>query len=230
MRRFTYELGRCLRETGQALDRVGVRAQGKESFKEAFSRHRSVMGVYDRLPEIASDSWVAPSASVIGEVNVASMSSIWYGCVLRADVNEISVGGLTHIQDGTVVTVSKHNPEGFPASTYIGHYVNIGPACSLFSCTIEDVVEIGAGSVIGEGALVEANAKVGPGSVVPPGTRIPSGQMWQGNPAVYVRDVTEDEVADMKKACEELNGTASKHSYEFLPFGTAYKEAEKLQQ
>lgn len=58
MRRFTYELGRCLRETGQALDRVGVRAQGSEKFREAFSRHRQIMSVYDAVPDVADDSWV----------------------------------------------------------------------------------------------------------------------------------------------------------------------------
>ena len=230
MRRFTYELGRCLRETGQALDRVGVRAQGSEKFREMFSRHRAVMGVYDKLPEIADDSWVAPSASVIGEVKIASMSSVWYGTVLRADVNEISIGGCTNIQDGSVVGVSKTNPSGFPASTFIGHYVTVGPGCSLYSCTIEDNVEVGAGSTVCDGALIEKNAQVGPGSVVPPGTRVPTGQLWAGTPVQYVRDLTEDEVADMKKKCEEINGMAEKHSYEFLPFGTLYKEAEKLSQ
>ena len=228
MRRFTYELGRCLRETGQALDRVGVRAQGSEKFREMFSRHRTIMGVYDKVPEIANDSWVAPSASVIGEVKVASMSSIWYGSVLRADVNEITVGGCTNIQDGTVVGVSKSNPSGFPASTYIGHYVSIGPGCSLHSCTIEDGVEVGSGSVVCDGALLEKNSKIAPGTVVPPGTRIPSGQLWAGNPAAFVRNLSEDEVLDMKKKCEDVNAAAEKHSYEFLPVGTLYKEAEKL--
>lgn len=89
-------------------------------------------------------------------------------------------------------------------------------------------MEIGAGSTVCEGALVEKHSKLGPGSVVPPGTRIPSGQLWQGNPVQYVRDLTEDEIAGIKTTCEEVNGTADKHAREFLPFGTLYKEAEKL--
>merc|ERR1712137_820253 len=112
-------------------------------------------------------------------------------------------GGCSNIQDGTVVSVSKSNPLGFPASAYIGHYVTIGSGCSLYSCTIEDMVEVGPNSIVCDGALVEKNSKVGAGSVVPPGARIPSGQLWQGNPAVYVRDLTEDELADMKRHCEE---------------------------
>jgi len=222
------ELGRCLRETGQALDRVGVRAQGSEKFKELFSRHRQVMGVYEKQPEIANDAWVAPNASVIGEVSIASQSSIWYGCVLRADVNEIYVGGGSNIQDGTVVTVAKTNPLGFPASTYIGNEVSIGSGCSLHSCTIEDQTEIGAGSIICDGAVVEKHAQVGAGSVVPAGTRIPSGQHWQGNPAKYVRDVSDDEVMDMTNRAATFYETAEKHAYEFLPYGTLYKDAEKM--
>jgi len=126
--------------------------------------------------------------------------------------------------------VAKTNALGFPASTYIGHEVSIGSGCSLSSCTIEDQSEIGAGSIICDGAVVEKHAQVGAGSVVPAGTRIPSGQHWQGNPAAYVRDVTEDDIADMKKKCVATHDTAEKHSYEFLPYGTLYKEAEKLQQ
>lgn len=228
MRRVTYELGRCIRETGQALDRVGMRAGNSEAFKEAFSRHRTVMGIFDKTPDISHDCWVAPSASVVGEVDICTQSSVWYNTVLRADVNEISIGGCTNIQDGTVVNVSKANPAGYPASTFIGHYVTVEPGCSLFSCTVEDHCLIGTGSIICDGALVEKNAMVAPGSVVQAGRRIPSGQLWAGNPAAYVRDLTEEEIDGMRLKAEEISALAESHKHEFLPVGTAYRHAEEM--
>eukprot|EP00501_MAST-03F_sp_TOSAG23-6_P001453 GSMAST32.ASY1.ANO1.1510.1 assembled CDS len=229
MRRFTSELGRCLRETGQALDRVGMRAQNNERFREQFSRHRKIMGIFDKTPDIANDCWIAPSASIVGEVDICTQSSVWYNCVLRGDVNEISIGGCTNIQDGTVINVSKSNPLGFPASTFIGHMVSIGPGCSLSSCTIEDNVVIGSGSIICDGALVEKNSILSPGTVLNAGHRIPSGQLWEGNPATYVRDLTGDEIEGIEKQAEAAKNLGAEHKHEFLPFGTAHLEAEKLE-
>lgn len=228
MRRLMFETGRCVRETGQALEHLGLRVQKSDTFKNTFSRHRTVMGIFDKQPEIAVDSYVAPSASVIGEVSVASQSSVWYGAVLRGDVNEICVGGFSNIQDGAVVTVSKHNDLGFPASTYIGHYVSVGPGASLHSCTVEDGASIGRNAVVSAGALVEKNAALADGAVLPEGGRVPSGQLFAGNPAQYVRDLTSDEAAAHKEACEAASANANDHSHEFLPTGTAFRDAEQL--
>ena len=185
------------------------------------------MGIYDKQPDVAVDAWVAPSASVIGEVRIASQSTVWYNCVVRADVNEIFIGGLTSVQDGTVITVAKTNPTGLPASTYIGNHVSIGPGCTLHSCTVEDEAVVGAGSVLLEGAMVEKQAQLVAGSVVEAGRRIPSGQLWAGNPAAYVRDITEDDIADAIKTVKEHKALAVEHSAEFLPLGGAYLDAEK---
>ena len=228
LRRLAFETGRALRETGQALEHLGLRVQKNDVFKQQFSRHRTIMGVYDRQPTVANDVYVAPSASVVGEVSLAASSSVWYGAVLRGDVNEISVGGYTAIQDGAVVTVAKHNDLGFPASTYIGHYVTVGPGASLHSCTVEDGAVIGRGAVVSEGALVEKNAQVADGAVVGAGARVPAGQLFAGNPASYVRDLTEEEVGGRRQACEDVHGLAAEHAHEFLPTGTAYLEAEKI--
>ena len=71
------------------------------------------MGIYDKTPSIAQDAYIAPSASVIGEVNIAASTSVWYGSVVRGDVNEITIGGMTAIQDGAVVTVNRANAAGW---------------------------------------------------------------------------------------------------------------------
>jgi hypothetical protein len=98
MRYLTTGVGRAIRETGQALDRLGMRAQGDHSFKEKCKtsnpadphlrpglvcRHRQVMHLFDKHPYLATDSWVAPNAAVIGDVQIGDKSSVWYGCVLR---------------------------------------------------------------------------------------------------------------------------------------------------
>ncbi len=228
MRRVIFETGRCLRETGQALEHLGLRVQNSDIFKQTFSRHRSVMGVYDKQPVISQDVFVAPSATVVGEVHLASQSSVWYGAVIRGDANEINVGGLTSIQDGAVVTASKHNDLGFPASTYIGHYVTVGPGASLHSCTVEDGAVIGRGAVVSEGALVERNGQLADGAVLPAGARVPAGQVFAGNPATYQRTLSEDEVAARKVQCEGVASLAAQHAHEFLPSGTAYLDAEKI--
>jgi carbonic anhydrase/acetyltransferase-like protein (isoleucine patch superfamily) len=98
----------------------------------------------------------------------------------------------------------------------------------LQSCIIENEVEIGAGAVICEGVIVEKAARVEDGSVVHPGLRIPAGQVWAGNPAVYVRDRTKTELAEAAGHAEETAQLAEEHAHEFLPFSTAYQTAEKL--
>ncbi|KAJ7289915.1 hypothetical protein O6H91_Y305400 [Diphasiastrum complanatum] len=81
--RVVYRVGFWVRETGQALDRLGCRLQGNYAFQEQLSRHRTIMNLFDKLPTVAENVFVAPSAAVIGDVKIGARSSIWYGCVLR---------------------------------------------------------------------------------------------------------------------------------------------------
>ena len=173
IRKVLSETGKCLRETGQALDRLGSRAMGDHiSFRETWSRHRKLMNLYNKRPVVAVDTFVAPNASVIGDVNIGDKSSVWYGAVIRGDVNKIQIGSLTNIQDRVVVHASKPNKDGgFPTTTTIGDYVTIGHGAVLSSCVIENNVLIGPNALILDGALVESNSIVEPGSVVPPGRR-----------------------------------------------------------
>ncbi|KAJ0408184.1 hypothetical protein ATCC90586_006494 [Pythium insidiosum] len=224
----TFELGRCVRETGQALDRLGMRVLGDNAFKERFSRHRQVMNLYDKRPVIAHDVWVAPNATVVGDVEICNDASIWYNVVIRGDLNQVRIGNRTNVQDRTVIHTASNSTPGLPAGTSIGNDVTIGHGCILYSCTIENNALIGMGSIILDGALVESDAIVAAGSVVPPGRRIPSGQLWAGNPAKYIRDISEDEVKDITKQATEYKGIAQTHSDEFLPYGTAYLDAERI--
>ena len=98
----------------------------------------------------------------------------------------------------------------------------------LQSCTVQDYASIGAGAIVMEGALVEQHARVAEGSVVHPGRRIPAAQLWAGNPAAFVRDLTKAEVAEAEGHAEEVARDAAAHADEFLPYTTAYRQAEAL--
>jgi carbonic anhydrase/acetyltransferase-like protein (isoleucine patch superfamily) len=91
-----------------------------------------------------------------------------------------------------------------------------GPGALLQSCTIEDNASIGAGAIVLEGALVERGASVGAGAVVHPGRRIPAGQLWEGNPAVFVRDLTKNELAEAEGHAMQISNLAAEHANEFL--------------
>ncbi len=103
-----------------------------------------------------------------------------------------------------------------------------GPGALLQACTIEDNASVGAGAIVLEGALVERGARVGAGAVVHPGRRIPAGQLWEGNPAVFVRDLTKTELAEAEGHAGEVADLAAQHAGEFLPYTTAFNDAEKL--
>ena len=173
IRKVISETGKCLRETGQALDRLGARAMGDHvSFRETWSRHRKLMNLYDKRPVVAADSFVAPNASVIGDVNIGDKTSIWYGAVIRGDVNKITIGSMSNIQDRVVIHAAKPNKDGgFPTTTTVGDFVSIGHGAVLSSCVIEHNVLIGPNALILNGSLVETGSIVEPGSVVPPGRR-----------------------------------------------------------
>jgi carbonic anhydrase/acetyltransferase-like protein (isoleucine patch superfamily) len=195
MSRVFFALGTALRETGQALDRVGCSMQGSSAFREIISKHRAVRSVYEKTPALPKQGFIAPSASVVGDVKIGERSSVWYGAVLRGDVNSISVGSQTNIQDNAVVHVAKTNVGGKSLPTVIGDRVTVGHNAVLHACVIEDDAFIGMGATVMDGAVVEKGAMVAAGALVTPGVVVPSGQLWAGAPARFMRDMTADEKA-----------------------------------
>jgi len=212
--RVVYSLGKAARETGQALDRLGCRLQGVTGFKEDLSRHRTLMNLFDKTPVIEDSAFVAPSASVIGDVQIGEKSSIWYGCVLRGDVNHIRVGSETNIQDNTLVHVAKTNVSGNVAPTIIGNKVTVGHSAVLHACTLEDESFVGMGATVLDGAVVEKGAMVAAGSLVTQKTRIPSGQIWAGNPARFLRNLTTEELSFIKVSADNYAGLGEIHAKE----------------
>jgi gamma-carbonic anhydrase len=177
MSRVMFALGTALRETGQVLDRVGCTMQGSSVFRELISKHKTVRGVYDKVPRLPSVGFIAPSASVMGDVTIGENSSIWYGAVLRGDVNGIVIGRETNIQDNAVVHVAKTNVGGRSMPTTIGNRVTIGHNAILHACVIHDDAFVGMGATVMDGAVVEQNAMVAAGALVTPGVVVPSGQV-----------------------------------------------------
>nr|AJW81216.1 gamma type carbonic anhydrase [Lobosphaera incisa] len=209
-----YQVGFWIRETGQALDRVGCRLQNNKAFVEELWRHRPVMNLSTRKPDVQPSAFVAPSASVIGQVTLGKNSSVWYGCVLRGDMGHISVGENSNLQDGTVVRTVATYLASRPAGTHIGKNVTVGHFATLNGCTIEDESLIGMGATLLEGVRVEKNAMVAAGAVVQPQTVVPSGEVWGGNPARFLRALKPEEKSFMVTSADKYAALAGEHKQE----------------
>ncbi|MGH1403317.1 MAG: gamma carbonic anhydrase family protein [Alphaproteobacteria bacterium] len=145
------------------------------------------------VPSIHETAFIAPSASVIGDVGIGRDSSIWYGCTLRGDVNDIKIGARTNIQDGTVIHVTTDFQ-----GTHVGSDVTVGHSAVLHACTVEDFGFVGMKACVMDGAVVEGFAMLAAGGLLTPGKCIPKGQLWAGSPAKYMRDLTDKEIAYIK--------------------------------
>jgi carbonic anhydrase/acetyltransferase-like protein (isoleucine patch superfamily) len=146
-----------------------------------------------KMPKIADDVFIAPNATIIGDVEIGSQTNIWFNCVIRGDVNTIRIGEHTNIQDGTIIHVTRKT-----GPTTIGSGVTIGHLALLHACTIEDLSFIGMQATLMDDVVVESGAMVAAGAVVTPNKVIPSGQIWAGNPAKYLRDLREEETDFLK--------------------------------
>ncbi|XP_019174835.1 PREDICTED: gamma carbonic anhydrase 2, mitochondrial-like [Ipomoea nil] len=209
-----YTLGSLIRGSGKALDRIGCGLQGSYYLSEQLSRHRTLMDLFDKSPVVDKDAFVAPGASVIGDVQVGRNSSIWYGCVLRGDVNRIRVGAGTNIQDNSLVHVAKLNSGGRDLPTIIGDNVTIGHSAVIHACTIDDEAFVGMGAILLDGVHLGKHAMVAAGALVRQNTKIPSGEIWAGNPAKFLRKLTEEEVAFISQSATTYTNLARVHAAE----------------
>lgn len=142
----------------------------------------------DKHPVIAPDAFVAPNAAVIGDTEIGERSSIWFGCVLRGDVNSIRVGSDTNIQDGTVVHVTRAK-----FGTVIGSGVTIGHLALVHGCTLEDHAFVGMQATVMDGCVIESEGMLAAGALLTPGKRIARGELWAGRPAKLMRRLDTDE-------------------------------------
>lgn len=160
-------------------------------------------GIY---PKIAPTAFIAPGAVIVGDVEIGEETNVWFGCVIRGDVNTIRIGNRTNIQDGTVIHVTRKT-----GPTRIGSNITIGHKALLHACTLEDECFIGMGAILLDFATVETGGMLAAGAQLTPNKRVPKGQLWAGNPAKFFRDMTQAESDFILQSAENY----VKHGYEY---------------
>jgi carbonic anhydrase/acetyltransferase-like protein (isoleucine patch superfamily) len=145
-----------------------------------------------KSPQIPASSFLAPGSFVIGDVTLGEHSSVWFGAVIRGDVNKITIGDYTNVQDNVVIHVTNGGN-----ATHIGARVTIGHKAVLHACTVGNDCLIGMGSVILDGVEIGDGSVVAAGALVTPGKKFPPGSMILGSPAKAVRPVRPEERAEM---------------------------------
>lgn len=163
-----------------------------------------------KRPTIAPDAWVAPTASLIGDVTLESGASVWFNVTVRADMAAVRIGPRSNVQDNCVI----HTDEGEP--TILGADVTLGHGAIVHSSIVEDNVLIGMGAVLVGGSTVGKNTIVGAGAVVPQGMRIPEGKLVVGVPARVTRDAK----------AEDARWTVAAAAH-YVELSTEYRTAEQ---
>ena len=148
----------------------------------------------DHAPQLAAGAWVADSAQVIGRVELAEGASVWFGAILRADNESMCIGKGSNVQDGSVL----HSDPGFPLT--LGEHVTVGHQVMLHGCTVGDGSLIGIHAVVLNGARIGRNCLVGAGALVTEGKEFPDGSMILGSPAKVVRQLTDEQIAGLRRA------------------------------
>ncbi len=145
-------------------------------------------------PEVAEDTWIAPDANLIGKIVVEEGGSVWFGCTLRGDNEEIRVGKGSNVQENCVL----HTDMGYPL--VIGEGCTIGHKAMLHGCTIGDNTLIGMGATILNGAKIGNNCLIGAGALVTENKVIPDGSLVMGAPGKVVREMSEEAIEGLKKS------------------------------
>ena len=166
-------------------------------------------------PNIGANSWIAPSADVVGDVTCGADCSIWFGCVVRGDVHYIKIGNRTNIQDLSMIHVThyKNDDKSTGNPTIIGDDVTIGHRVMLHGCTVEDACLIGMSATILDGAVIGKESIVGAGALVTKNKVFPPRSLIMGTPAKVIRELTAEEV-------EELYASAKR----YVAFKRDYQE------
>lgn len=149
----------------------------------------------DFKPSFNDSAYIDPAATVIGQVTLGDHVSVWPAAVIRGDVNHITIGADSNIQDGSILHVTHVGPydtEGGPLR--IGKGVTVGHGAILHACDVGDYCLVGMGSTLLDKSQMEHHSMLGAGSVLPPGKTIKTGELWVGNPAKKVKDLTAKQI------------------------------------
>jgi carbonic anhydrase/acetyltransferase-like protein (isoleucine patch superfamily) len=168
------------------------------SFEDQIERHLG------KRPVIPASAFVAPGAVVVGDVTLGEFASIWYGAVLRGDINSIKIGAYSNVQDGAVV----HLADAFGVT--VGEWVTVGHRAILHACTVGDETLIGMGAIVLDGAEIGNRCIVGAGALVTGGKKIPAGSLVLGSPAKVVRELSIGEQDGLREWADRYV-TVSRH-------------------
>ena len=158
-------------------------------------------------PNIHPSAFITNDAIVIGDVEIGEDSSVWFGSIVRGDVNYIRIGARTNIQDATVIHVSSRTHP-----TILEDEITVGHRVTLHGCHVESGCLIGIGSILMDGVRVGAQSLVGAGSLLTPGTKIPPRSLVLGSPARVKRQLTEDELAFLDRSWRNYVELKAKYS------------------
>ncbi|HAH35927.1 MAG TPA: gamma carbonic anhydrase family protein [Algoriphagus sp.] len=142
-----------------------------------------IMEVNGKSPQMGKECWLAPNATLVGDVIMGDNCTVWFNAVIRGDVHEIRIGNDTNIQDGAVIHCTYKK-----AGTYIGNRVSIAHNAIVHGCTIHDDVLIGMGAVVMDGAIVHSGAVIAAGAIVLANTVVEANSIYAGMPAKKVKD------------------------------------------
>ena len=147
-------------------------------------------------PRVADSALILPGAAVVGDVEMAPDSSVWFNAVVRGDDGPIRIGRGSNVQDGCVVHVGTEHP------TVVGDWVTLGHNVHLHACRLHDETLIGSSATVLDGAVVERHAQVAAGALVAPNKVVGSGELWGGVPARKLRDLRDEEIATIRDNAE----------------------------
>ena len=165
----------------------------------------SLLKLGDKQPQLGANAWVAPNATVIGDIRLGANSSIWFNATLRGDNDPIHIGANTNIQDGSVL----HTDEGIPM--HIGANVTVGHLVMLHGCTVGDGSLIGIGSVILTRAVIGKHCIVGANTLIPEGKVFPDRVLIVGSPGKVIRELSDEDVAKLQKSADHYVANAQRY-------------------
>jgi carbonic anhydrase/acetyltransferase-like protein (isoleucine patch superfamily) len=153
-----------------------------------------ILPVLDKNPQWGDNCFIAPNATIVGDVQLGNNCSVWFNAVIRGDVNTITIGNDSNIQDGAVIHATYQK-----AATFIGNRVSVGHNAIVHGCTLQDHVLVGMGAIIMDDAVVENYCIIAAGSVVLERTVCESGFLYAGVPAKKIKPITEEQRALLNK-------------------------------
>jgi len=162
-----------------------------------------VLSVRGFSPQFGKNCFLAPNATIIGEVEMGDNCTVWFNAVVRGDVNTIKMGNNCNIQDGVVVHCTYQK-----SKTILGNNVSVAHNAIIHGCTIEDDVLVGMGAIIMDNVHIGTGSIIAAGAIVPANTKIEAGSIWAGNPAKFLKPVG-DKVSEIQRIAQNYPMYAS---------------------